>query len=121
MDPPDDLSPNGYLINSHKKIRVEDFRKNKRYKVKDSVCLVKELKSPRTFSAGIVDISDGGVCLRFDADPKEIEIDFDSNRFQILSHAKGDSPFYIAKEIVKMVWRRGNLVGCSFAESCPAS
>ena len=120
-DPPDELSPNGYLIGSHKKIRAEDFRKHKRYKVKDSICLIQEIKSPKTFSAGIVDVSDGGVCLRFDTDLKEVDVDFESNRFQVISHSQGDSPLIIAKEIVKMVWRKGNIVGCSFADPCPAN
>jgi hypothetical protein len=111
---PDALAPNGYLVGTHKKIRIEDSRKHKRHMVKDCVCLLQIVDTKRTFSAWMVDISEGGVQLELNANPEDLEISTKSNQLRILGYSTTELPVSPTKDTLKMAWQNNRLLGCYF-------
>ena len=111
---PESLAPNGYLIGTHNKIRIEDTRKHKRYQVKDCVCLLQVVDSKRTFSAWMIDISEGGLRLELNIDPEDLELCTKSNHLKILGCSKEKRPVSPNKDTLKMAWQNKRLLGCYF-------
>ena len=119
-EPPAELAPNGYLVGTNKKLRIENTRKFKRHTVKNSICLLQALDTERTFSAWVVDVSEGGMQLQVNVDPNELKIGPEKNQFKILGYSAEDIPIPITKEVIKMVWQNKQFLGCCFAEPLPA-
>lgn len=113
---PDGMAPNGYLVGTHKKIMTDNVRKFVRHRVKNGVCLLQALDNNTTFSAEILDISQGGMRLELDLPPEELKICLEDGFLKILRHSLEDIPFPLSKEFIKMVWQNNRVVGCSFAE-----
>jgi hypothetical protein len=113
-EPPEDLAPNGYLVGTHKKLKIKNARKFKRHKVKKGMCLLQVLDTPKTFSAWVIDVSEGGMRLEVSIDPKELAIEPEENSLKILGHFIEDIPFSLTKEIVRLVWQNDREIGCSF-------
>lgn len=113
---PEGLAPNGYLVGTHKKLRVENTRKFKRHTVKDSLCLLQALDSARTFSAWVVDVSEGGMRLELNIDPNELKICPGKTQIKILGYSAEDIPIPITKDVIKMVWQNKQFLGCCFAD-----
>ena len=118
-DAPENLAPNGYLVGTHKKLKTESTRKFKRYKIKNGACLLQVLGTKKTFSAWIVDISEGGLRLELNVHPKELDICSENSRLKVLGYSVDAIPFPLTKEVVKPVWQNDQAMGCSF-ESTPA-
>lgn len=116
-EPPAELAPNGYLAGTHKKLRIENTRKHKRYKVKNGVCLLQVLGSPKTFSAWVVDISEGGMQLELNVAPQDLDISPKSSKLKILGYSIDEVPFPLTKDILNMVWQKNQAFGCAFAAS----
>ena len=119
-EPPEDLAPNGYLVETNKKLRVENTRKFKRHSVKNGICLLQTLDTARTFSAWVVDVSEGGIQLQLNADPDELKIGPGKTQLKILGCSAPDIPIPITKDIIKLVWQNNQFLGCRFAEPLPA-
>jgi hypothetical protein len=111
---PEELAPNGYLTGTHKKLRIENTRKHKRYNVKDGTCLLQTPNNKKTFSAEVIDLSEGGLKLALKIDPQEIIDEPDSGVMRILGHTIEDNSLLISKEFIKMVWQNNQIIGCSF-------
>lgn len=111
---PDALAPNGYLVDTHRKIRIEDTRKHKRHKVIDCVCLFQVVETERTFSGWIVDISDGGVQLEITTNIEELDLCTKTSQIKILGYSAENIPVSLSKENLKMVWQNQQVLGCEF-------
>lgn len=111
---PESLAPNGYLIDKHKKIRIEDSREHKRHKVSNCVCLLQVVNTARTFSAWMVDISKGGVQFELNARPEDLEINTKTTQLKILGCSSKDLPVPLTKDTVIPAWQNDRVFGCSF-------
>lgn len=116
----EELAPNGYLVGTHKKPRVENTRKFKRHTVNDGICLLQTLDTARTFSALVVDVSEGGIQLELNVDPDELKLCPEKKQLKILGYTAKDIPVPITKEIIKIVWQNKQFLGCCFADPLPA-
>ena len=116
---PEDLAPNGYLVGTHTKIKTESTRKFERFKIKDGACMLQVLGTKKTFSAWIVDISEGGVRLELNIHPKELDLCSEKSLLKVLGYSVEAIPFPLTKEVVKPVWQKDQVMGCSFV-STPA-
>jgi hypothetical protein len=114
---PEDLAPNGYLVGTHIKLRIEDTRKHKRYNVINSTCLLQIPASNKTFSAEVIDLSEGGLKLAVKINPQELPVEPEPGVLKIIGHTMDDSPLPLTKEFIKMVWRNNQVIGCSFVPS----
>jgi hypothetical protein len=112
---PDELAPNGYLVGTHIKLKTDNTRKFERYKIKSGTCLLQVLDTQKSFAAGILDISEGGMRLELNAHPKELNICPEKSHLKILGYSLEDIPFPLTKEVLKMVWQNKRVIGCSFA------
>jgi hypothetical protein len=112
---PEELAPNGYLVGTHKKMRVENTRKFKRHEVKNGICLLQTVDTNKTFSAWIVDVSEGGVRLDLNINPEEIGISLKKSLVRILGCSEDTVPFSLTEKIIKPVWQNNQMIGCSFA------
>lgn len=112
---PDELAPNGYLVGTHKKLKTDNTRKFRRYKIKDGACILQVIDTKKTFTAGIIDISEGGIRLERNVQPKELDICSEKSLLKILGYSLEVIPFPLTKEVVKMVWLNNRAIGCSFA------
>lgn len=117
---PEELAPNGYHVGTHKKLRVGNTRKFKRHTVKDGICLLQTLDTARTFSALVVDVSEGGMQLELNIDPDELKLCPERNQLKILGYTAKYIPVPITKEVIKMVWQNKQFLGCCFADPLPA-
>ena len=117
---PEELAPNGYLAGTNKKLRTENTRKFKRHTVKDSICLLQTLDTARTFSAWVVDVSEGGMQLQLNVNPNELKIGPEKTQLKILGCSAEDFPIPITRDVIKMVWQNDQFLGCCFAEPLPA-
>ena len=116
---PEDLAPNGYLVGTHKKLKTESTRKFERHKIKNGACMLQVLGTKKTFSAWIVDISEGGVRLELNIHPKELDLCSEKSLLKVLGYSVDAIPFPLTKEVVKPVWQNDQVMGCSFV-STPA-
>jgi hypothetical protein len=114
---PEDLAPNGYLIGTHKKIRVVNLRKHERYEVEGGVCLIQDPSSKKIFSADVMNVSKGGLKLKAQIDPHDFSKESLPTILKILGHTIAESPFPLTEEFVKIVWSDKQVVGCSFVIS----
>ena len=114
---PEDLAPNGYLVGTHKKMKTDSTRKSERYKINDGACMLQVLGTKKTFSAWIVDISEGGVRLDLNIHPEELGISPKKGLLKILGYSVDAIPFPLTKEIVKPVWQNDQVMGCTFEPS----
>lgn len=114
---PEDLAPNGYLVGTHTKLKTESTRKFERYKIKAGACMLQVLGTKKTFSAWIVDISEGGVRLELNIHPKELNICPENSFLKILGYPVDAIPFSLTKEVVKPIWQNNHAMGCSFVPS----
>ena len=112
---PEDLAPNGYLVGTHKKLKTDNTRRFKRYKIKNGACMLQVLDTPKKFNAEIIDISEGGVRLELNVHPEELNICSEKDLLKILGYSLENIPFPLTKEVVKMVWQNNRVIGCSFA------
>ena len=94
-------------------------RKFKRHKVKNGVCLLQVLDTPKTFSAWVVDICEGGMQLELNTNVEELGVCPKTNSLKILSHSIKDIPFSITQDTLNVVWQNTKAVGCSFVASSP--
>jgi len=111
---PENLAPNGYLVGTHKKIRIANTRKHERYKVNDCVCLLQVVNTARTFSAWMVDISRGGIQLELNANLEDLEICTKVNQLKILGCSAEKLPVPLEKDTLKLAWQNNRLLGCAF-------
>ena len=111
---PESLAPNGYLVGTHKKIRIEDSRKHERYKLKNCICLLQIVDTARTFSAWMVDVSEGGVKLELNVNLDDLELCTETNHLKILGYSTGQLPVPIQQDTLKMAWQADRLLGCAF-------
>lgn len=116
---PEDLAPNGYLIGTHRKMKTDNTRKFERYNIKNGACMLQILGTKKTFSAWIVDISEGGVKLELSMHPKELDLCSEESLFKVLGYSVDAIPFPLTNEVVKPVWQNDQVMGCSFV-STPA-
>lgn len=114
---PTDLAPNGYIIGSHKKLRIENTRKHKRYEVKNGLCLLQVPDTKKTFSAWVIDESLGGLKIAMKMAPKELDIISEPGVLKILEYTVDGAPRLLTKELIKMVWQNNQVIGCSFTPS----
>jgi len=112
---PEKLAPNGYLVGTHKKLKTDNTRKFERHRIKDGTCMLQVLDTNKAFTAGILDISEGGMRLELNVLPKELNFCKEKSLLKILGYSLEDSPFPLTKELVKMVWHNNRVIGCSFA------
>ena len=117
QSPQAELAPNGYRVGTHEKLRVEDTRKHKRYKVKNGMCLLQTPDSKKTFSAEVIDLSEGGLKLAVKIDPQELTVEPEPGVLKILGHTIEDNSLLLTKEFIKMVWQSNQVIGCSFVPS----
>lgn len=113
-EPPEDLAPNGYLIGTHKKLRIENTRIHERHKVNNCVCLLQVVSTERTFSAWMVDISEGGVQLEINANPEDLNICTKTNQLKILGISTEKLPVPLTNETLKVAWQNNQVFGCEF-------
>lgn len=111
---PEELAPNGYLTGTHKKLRIENTRKYKRYNVKNGSCLLQTPDSKKTFSAEVLDLSEGGLKLLVTIDPKELAVETEPTVMKILGYTIEDNSLLHSKAFIKMVWQSNQVIGCSF-------
>lgn len=111
---PEDMAPNGYRIGSHKKLRAENTRKHKRYEVKSGTCLLQEPSSKSTFTAEVIDVSQGGLKLAASIEPHTIKTDSEPIILKILGHTIGESPISFTRDFIKIVWQQNQVFGCAF-------
>ena len=111
---PEDLAPNGYLVGTHKKLRIENTRKYERYRVKNCVCLLQVVNTAKTFSAWLVDISEGGVQLETNTKPEDLDLCAKTNQLKILGYSTENLPVPLTKETLKIVWQNNQVFGCNF-------
>jgi hypothetical protein len=111
---PDSLAPNGYLIGTHKKIRIEDTRKHKRHNVTNCVCLLQVIDTARTFSAWMVDVSEGGVQIELNVNPEDLALCTETNQLKILGYSVESLPVPLTKDTLKMAWQNSRTLGCYF-------
>ncbi|GEM_PF-4447669 len=111
---PDELAPNGYLVSAYKKLMIVNTRKFERYIIKNGTCLLQVLDTEKTFSAGITDISEGGMRLELSVHPEDLNICSEKSFLKILGYSSEDVPFLPTKEVVKMIWQNKRVIGCSF-------
>ena len=116
---PEDLAPNGYRVGTHKKMSTDKTRKFERYKIKNGACMLQMLGTKKTFSAWIIDISEGGVRLELNIHPKELDLCSEKSLLKVLGYSVDAIPFPLTKEVVKPVWQNDQIMGCSFV-STPA-
>ena len=114
---PEELAPNGYLAGTHKKLRVENTRKHKRYNVKAGICLLQTYDSKKTFSAEVIDFSEGGLKLAVKIDPQELTGEPEPGVIKILGHTIENNSLLLTKEFIKMVWQKNQIICCSFVPS----
>ena len=112
--PPDDLAPNGYLIGTNQKLCIENTRKYERHKVKNCVCLLQVVNTAKTFSAWLVDLSEGGVQLEINANPVDLDICPETNLLRILGYSAESLPVPLDKDTLKPVWQNHQVFGCTF-------
>ena len=117
---PEELAPNGYHVGTHKKLRVGNTRKFKRHTVNDCICLLQSLDTTKTFSAWVVDVSEGGMQLELNVAPDELKLSPEKTQLKILGYTAEDIPVPITKEFIKMVWQNKQFLGCCFADPLPA-
>jgi hypothetical protein len=114
---PEGLAPNGYLDGTHKKLKTSNTRKFQRHTIKNGACMLQVLGTKKTFSAWIVDISEGGVRLDLRLPPKELDISPKNSLLKILGYSVDAVPFPLTREIVKPVWQNKHVIGCAFVTS----
>lgn len=114
---PENLAPNGYLLGTHTKLKTESTRRFERYKIKDGSCMLQMLSTKKTFSALIIDISEGGLLLELNIHPKELDLCSEKSLLKILDYSVDALPFPLTKEVVKPVWQNDQVVGCSFVST----
>lgn len=112
---PDELAPNGYHVGTKKKLKTDNARKFERYKIIDGACMLQILDTPKMFSAGIIDISEGGMRLELNVHPKELKNCLEKSLLKVLNYSLENLPFPFTKEIIKIVWQNNRVIGCSFA------
>lgn len=115
-EPPNELAPNGYVGGTHKKLRTDNIRKFERYKINNGSCMLQVLNTRKTFSAGIIDISEGGMRLELSVHPDELNVCSEKSLLKVLGHNLEESPVPMTKDVVKMVWQNNRIIGCSFAD-----
>ena len=98
---------------------TDKTRKFERYKIKNGACMLQMLGTKKTFSAWIVDISEGGLRLELNIHPKELDICSEMSLLKVLGYSVDAIPFPLTKEVVKPVWQNDQVMGCSFV-STPA-
>jgi hypothetical protein len=81
--------------------------------------MLQVLDTKKTFSAWIVDLSEGGCRLELNIHPEELDICLKNSLLKILGYSIDAIPFPLTKEIVKPVWQNDQVMGCSFV-STPA-
>lgn len=111
---PAHLAPNGYVIGTHKKIKTENTRQFARHKVENGTCLLQVMNTPKTFSALVNDISEGGMQLELSISPQDLNICSEKNLLKVLGHSIEESPLPLSSEVLKLVWQNQQVVGCSF-------
>ncbi len=114
---PEELAPNGYLAGTHKKLKTDNTRKFERHRIKGGACMLQVLDTKKTFTAGVIDISEGGMCLELYADPEELDLCSNESVLKILGHTMEDAPLPLDKEVIKTVWRNNKVVGCAFVDA----
>ncbi|PLX94930.1 MAG: hypothetical protein C0621_04775 [Desulfuromonas sp.] len=114
MEPPDDLAPNGYLVESHRKIRMENCREHTRHKVTDCICLLQVVDTAKTFDAWMVDISEGGVQLALNTHPEVLKIGAENDQIKILGYSAESLPIPLDREILRVAWQNEQTLGCAF-------
>ena len=112
---PENLAPNGYIVGSHKKLKVENTRKHKRYEVRNGKCLLQELSSDKTFFAEVLDVSKGGLKLVTEGEPQTLENGSEPTLLKIIRHTLSESPVPLTKDFIKIVWQRNQVLGCEFS------
>lgn len=100
-------------------MKTDNTRKSERYNIKNGACMLQILGTKKTFSAWIVDISEGGVKLDLSMHPKELDLCSEKSLFKVLGYSVDAIPFPLTKEVVKPVWQNDQVMGCSFV-STPA-
>lgn len=114
---PDNLAPNGYLVGTHVKLRIENTRQHKRYEVKNGTCLLQDPSNQKTFSADVIDVSDGGLRLVTNVEPQLLKNGAQKTTLKILGHSIEDCPIAVTKEFINIVWQKDEIMGCAFSPS----
>lgn len=114
---PEDLAPNGYLIGTHNKLRIENTRKHKRYEVNGGTCLLQVPSSKKTFSAEVIDVSEGGIRFVTKIESHVLESESKTTVLKIVGHTIDKSPITLTKEFIKVVWQNNQIFGCTFIPS----
>ena len=79
--------------------------------------MLQVIGTENTFSAWVVDISEGGVRLELDIHPKELDLCSEKSLLKVLGYSVGAIPFPLTKEVVKPVWQNDQVMGCSFVST----
>ena len=79
--------------------------------------MLQMLSTKKTFSALIIDISEGGLLLELNIHPKELDLCSEKSLLKILDYSVDALPFPLTKEVVKPVWQNDQVVGCSFVST----
>lgn len=114
---PDNIAPNGYLVGTHVKLRIENIRQHKRYEVKNGTCLLQDPSNKKTFSADVIDVSEGGLRLVTNTQPHLLRNDAKPTILKILGHTIDGSPVALTKEFINVVWQKKENFGCAFISS----
>ena len=91
-------------------------RKFNRYKVKNAVCLLQVQDTPKTFSACVVDICEGGMQLELNINVDELGVCPPASSLKILGHSIKGIPFPLTQDTLNIVWQNKQAVGCSFVD-----
>jgi len=111
---PAQLAPNGYLLGTHKKLKTDNTRQFKRYKIKNGTCLLEVIGTKKTLSAEVIDVSEGGMCLELSVLPEELDIRSEKSRLKILGYSIDNAPLPLTKEFAQIVWQNKYVIGCCF-------
>jgi hypothetical protein len=111
------MAPNGYLIGSHKKLRAENTREHTRFQIDNGTCLLLDPSRKSTFSAEVIDVSQGGLKLVTKVEPPVLANDTEPTILKILGHTLDESPVPLTKDFIRIVWKNDQVFGCSFIHS----
>lgn len=111
---PPELAPNGYRVGTHEKLKTDNTRRFKRFSIEKGTCLLEVPGTSTTLSAGIIDLSEGGMRLELDVSPAEIALHPGGNRLKIVDYTIEEAPLPLTREYIRMVWHNNQVIGCCF-------
>jgi DNA-binding NtrC family response regulator len=109
-----ELTRNNNIVEDHNRTTISNTRKHERFKVNNCVCLLQIASTARTFSAKMVDVSEGGVQLEINASPDDLNFRTKTNLLKILGCSTQNLPVPLSGEPLRIIWQNNQKLGCAF-------